>query len=155
MKGYPAGFILILRTTLTALFVSGLILAPGALEMRLEWAVPWSLEGGARVWGAALHAASYFVMLFLLGALWTVHMRAGWVRRENVLSGGLLLGAFGLLALSGLGLYYLGDASLGSLALAAHLLAGLGLPGLLVAHILGAKRAQAHLNRPGRRIEAE
>lgn len=142
MNAYPPGFKAVLHTVLSALFLSGLLLMPSALAMRLEWDVPWSLDSGSRVLAAAGHAASYFATLLLLGALWTIHMRAGWLRAENTLSGSLMLASFSLLMLSGLGLYYAGDEAFGRIALYGHLLAGLTLPVLLGAHILGAARAR-------------
>jgi hypothetical protein len=147
MNGYPAGFARLVHGALLLLFLSGLLLAPGALAMRLEWEVPWALGGGQRVWAAASHATASFLTLFLLGALWTVHMRAGWLRCENVPSGAALLGAFGLLAASGLALYYAGDESLGRMALILHLGAGLALPLMLAAHIVGALRAKSRCGR--------
>lgn len=149
MNGYPASFVRILFATLTLLFASGLALVPNALDTRLGLDLGlWSL-GGQRTWVAALHAASFFTTLMLLGALWTVHMRAGWVRRENVFSAILLLVAFGLLVVSGLGLYY-GDELIGQVALGIHLLAGFLLPVLLFAHLIGAVQAQRRcgLRRP-------
>jgi hypothetical protein len=142
MNAYPPGFKAVLHAVLSVLFFSGLLLMPGSLEMRLEWGVPWSLDSGSRVWVAAGHAASYFATLLLLGALWTIHMRSGWLRAENTLSGSLMLASFGLLMLSGLGLYYAGDEALGRIALYVHLLAGLTLPLLLGVHILGARQAR-------------
>ncbi|MDD3610452.1 MAG: hypothetical protein PHI49_11965 [Halothiobacillaceae bacterium] len=143
MNGYPAAFRWWLHGTLALLFTSGLLLTPGALEMRLEWSVPWSLDGGQRVWAAAAHAACVFITLYLIGALWTVHMRSGWRRRENLVGGHLLLTAFALLSASGLGLYYLGDETLGRYALLAHLGAGLLMPPFLLGHVLGGRRARA------------
>lgn len=143
MKTYPAAFSPVLHGTLTGLLATGLLLAPGALQMRLEWDVPWALGSGARVWVAAAHALCFFLMLGLLGAAWTVHIRAGWVRRENIRSGGALLSAFGLLALSGLGLYYAGGEALPRWSEIAHLLAGLLVPALYAAHRLGARAAAA------------
>lgn len=147
MNGYPVSFRTLLHLTVLALVVTGLLLTPGALEMRLEWSMPWSLDGGQRVWAAASHALSFFLILLLIGALWTVHMRAGWLRRENILSGAALLGGFALLAISGLGLYYAGDESLGRIALTGHLIAGLGMPVLLAIHIIGAVHAQTRIKR--------
>ncbi len=151
MTHYPAAFSSLLRGVMLLLFISGLLLAPGALEMRLEWSLPWTLDSGSRVWAALTHATAYFLMLLLLGALWTVHMRAGWLRRENVFSGASLLVLFALLALSGLGLYYLSHETLASLAVLLHLVGGLSLPILLWIHMLGAKAAQSRVNRPGRK----
>ena len=143
MKTYPAAFSPVLHGTLTGLLATGLLLAPGALQMRLEWDMPWVLGSDARVWAAAAHALCFFLMLGLLGAAWTVHIRAGWVRRENIRSGGALLSAFGLLALSGLGLYYAGGEALPRWSAIAHLLAGALVPALYVAHRLGARAAAA------------
>ncbi|MFZ5580037.1 MAG: hypothetical protein ACOZAQ_06195 [Pseudomonadota bacterium] len=151
MKGYPAGFPRLLYMTLVALFVSGLALAPNALDTRLELNVEWwSLGSGTRVWVAAAHAASVFIMLTLLGALWTIHMRAGWIRRENVVAGLILVTAFALLAISGLLLYYAGDELTGQIALGLHLFAGLTLPAWLAAHFIGAigAKRRCHLRQP-------
>ena len=143
MKTYPRSFGPLLHITLLALLTSGMLLAPGALQMRLEWDMPWVLSSGARVWVAALHALSFFLMLGLVGALWTVHVRSGWVRRENLISGALLLLAFGLLGVTGLALYYAGGERLPVWSAVAHLLVGGALPGLYAAHRIGARGAAA------------
>lgn len=141
MKTYPRHFASVLYATLFALLTTGLLLTPGALQMRLDWDMPWSLPSGLRTWVAAGHALSFLSILGLVGAVWAVHIRAGWVRRENVRSGLLLLAAFGLLSLSGLGLYYAGGENLAAWSAVAHLLAGGLLPLLFVAHLLGARAA--------------
>lgn len=149
MNAYPAGFAHLLYATLTLLFATGLALVPNALDTRLALDLGlWSL-GRGRTLAAALHAASVFTTLMLLGALWAVHMRAGWVRRENVFSATLLLVAFGLLAISGLVLCY-GDELMGQIALGLHLLAGFLLPLVLFAHLIGAVQARRRsgLRRP-------
>jgi len=143
VKTYPRGFVPLLHITLLALLGSGMLLAPGALHMRLEWDVPWFLSSGSRVWVAALHALSFLLISVLIGALWTVHVRAGWVRRENLASGALLLLAFALLGATGLALYYAGGERLPVWSAAAHLLVGCVLPVLYVAHRLGAREAAA------------
>lgn len=146
MNGYPSGFSRLIYIVLTVLFISGLALAPNALDMRLELELGmWMLDGETRGWVAAIHAASVFLTLMLIGALWTVHMRAGWVRRENVVAGMLLLIAFGLLAISGLMLYY-ADEFAGQIALGLHLMAGLSLPAWLAAHLIGAVTARRRCN---------
>ena len=143
MKTYPARFAAVLHIALAGLLASGLLLVPGALRMRLEWDVPWALGDGARVWVAAVHAACFFSMLALLGAVWTVHVRAGWLRRENRRSGAAMLAAFGLLAVSGLGLYYAGGETLPRWSVIVHLLAGGTVPALYAVHRLGARAAAA------------
>lgn len=142
MNGYPPGFSRLIYIVLTALFLSGLALTPNALDMRLALDPGmWLFDGDTRGRVAAAHAASVFLTLMLIGALWTVHMRAGWVRRENVVAGVLLLVAFGLLAISGLMLYY-ADELAGQIALGLHLMAGLSLPTWLAAHLIGAMSAR-------------
>lgn len=142
MKTYPGYFRPALHAVMWNVLLSGLALLPGAIHMRWEWSVPWHLSSGTRVWVAAWHAASFMAMLMLTGAVWTVHVRAGWVRRENIVSGVGLLAAFGLLALSGLGLYYAGGETLPVWSLAAHLGAG-GLAVLFyVWHRHGARKAE-------------
>lgn len=143
MRTYPRSFAPTLHAALLALLATGLLLTPGALRMRLEWEVPWFLPSDMRVWVAALHALSFLLVFGFIGALWAVHMRAGWVRRENVASGALLLGMFGLLGLSGLGLYYAGGEALPAWSAVVHLLAGGLLPLLYIGHRLGARAAAA------------
>jgi hypothetical protein len=148
MNGYPSGFTLLLRLAFLAVILSGILLVPNALDMRLGWSVPWSLSSGARTWFVSSHAASYYLCLLLVGALWTVHMRAGWLRRENIISGMALISALALLALSGLLLYYAGEDNVVNAAVLAHIGVGLLLPTILMAHIFGARRAKARAVRP-------
>lgn len=143
MKTYPRSFSPALHGVLIALLGSGLLLTPGALQMRLEWEMPWALSSGLRVWVAALHALSFLLMAGMIGAVWAVHIRAGWLRRENLTSGLLMLAAFCVLGLSGLGLYYVGGEGLAQWSAVVHLLAGGLLPLLYLAHRLGARAAAA------------
>ncbi|MGE0072964.1 MAG: hypothetical protein AB7S55_07875 [Thiomonas sp.] len=143
MRSYPRRFSAVLHTVLLVVLASGLLLLPGALRVHWECSVPWALSAEQRVWVAALHAAGFMAMFGLIGALWTVHIRAGWIRRENLRSGVGLLGLFGLLGLSGLGLYYAGNERLQSWSALVHLLAGGLLPVGYLAHRLGARAAAA------------
>jgi uncharacterized protein YybS (DUF2232 family) len=148
MNGYPNAFNHLLRLVLGMVFASGVLLIPNALDMRLGWHVPWALGGDLRAWMVSSHAASVYLTLLLAGALWTVHMRAGWLRQENVASGISLVLALSLLALTGLLLYYAGDEDLINSAVVMHIILGLMLPALLVGHILGARRARLRATRP-------
>lgn len=123
--------------------MTGVFLVPNALDMRLGWTVPWSLSSSVRAWFVSTHAVSYYITLLLVGALWTVHMRAGWLRRENIMSGMALISALAVLALSGLLLYYAGEDNLVNAAVLTHIGGGLLLPVILIVHILGARRAQS------------
>jgi hypothetical protein len=143
MKGYPRFFAPLLWAILASLFITGLFLAPGALEMRLEWDVPWRLASGMRIWIAAGHALFAFAVLSILGGLAAVHMRAGFRRRRNLTTGLLLLSGFLMLALTALGIYYLGDERLGVWASIVHLVIGLLLAWPLGLHVATARRLRA------------
>jgi len=148
MNGYPSAFTLLLRLAFLVVIITGVLLVPNALDMRLGWSLPWSLSSSARTWFVSSHAASYYLTLLMVGALWTVHMRAGWLRRENIISGMALISALALLALSGLLLYYAGEDNVVNAAVLAHVGVGLLLPAVLIVHIFGARRAQSRAVRP-------
>ncbi|MEN9628937.1 MAG: hypothetical protein RJA10_2164 [Pseudomonadota bacterium] len=125
MTNYPRWFLPTLIGVLLLMLFSGLLLTPTTLSLRASWDLSWRLPGAGRVMVAALHAAGGFALMLLMGALWSLHMRSGWRRRKQRTSGlavGLLL--LGL-ALSAIGIYYLGDDDLGNWAAGLHL--GLGL----------------------------
>lgn len=73
---------------------------------RLEWDIPWRLPGGWRIGVAAAHAFGAFLTVFVIGALASLHMRAGLRRRQSLWSGFTTAVTFALLALTGLGIYY-------------------------------------------------
>jgi len=141
MKGYPGYFRNFLYLVMVTLSLTGLAIIPSALEMRMEWNVPWALSGDSRVAIHALHATAAFFALFIIGALWVIHIRAGWKRRKNHHSGLAMLLIFAALFLSGIGLYYAGEESLGRLSVIAHLLTGMVLPLTVVVHIVVARRS--------------
>jgi hypothetical protein len=149
MKGYPRFFSPLLWVTLASLLTTGLFLAPGALEMRLEWEVTWRLSPGMRTWIAAAHASFAFVVLFMFGALAAVHIRAGFRRRRNRTTGLLLLSAFVVLALTALGIYYPGDEKFGVWASTVHLVVGLLVSLPLGLHVAASRRLHAE-NRTSR-----
>jgi hypothetical protein len=141
MTGYPRWFVPALVGALVLMFGSGLLLAPTTLTMRLDLALPWRLPGSARVLTAALHAAGGFALLLLVGALWSVHMRSGWRRRQQRASG-LVLGLMLLgLTVSALGVYYAGEESLGMAAALLHLGLGVALAAPFGWHWVHGRRA--------------
>lgn len=150
MKGYPGYFRNVVYLVIVALTITGLAIIPSALEMRMEWNVPWALSGDSRVAIHALHAVAAFFALFIIGALWVIHIRAGWKRRNNHHSGIAMLLLFAALFLSGIGLYYAGEEALGRLSVIAHLLTGLALPLAFTAHIVGVRRAAQRVARETR-----
>lgn len=145
MKGYPKSFRPMLYGVSLATLVTGLLLVPTFLDMRLEWDVPWRLEFSMRLPVVAAHALVAFWLLMLFGATWTVHIRHGWRIRGNLVSGFTLVGGMLLLAVTGVGIYYFGDEDLSLLSSAAHTLAGIIAPLFLFYHIsVGKFRAREH-----------
>lgn len=141
MKGYPRWFVPALVGTLLLVFASGVLLAPTTLVLRAELSLPWRLPGPARVGCAALHALGGSAVLALMGALWSVHMRSGWRRRQQRASG-LVVGTLLLvLALSALFVYYAGDDFAGFAAAMLHLVVGVSLAGPFAWHWFHGHRA--------------
>lgn len=139
MKGYPHGFGHLLWGCLGALIISGLLLTPSLLQMRLDWELPEFLVLGRRTWFAAAHALFGFLFLGFLGALSSLHVRSGWRRRRNVRTGITLLASSAVLALTALGIYYLGDAQWATLAAVIHLALGVVVPFPMGLHYLRRK----------------
>lgn len=140
MKGYAPGFRRLVIGTVLVLIASGLLLAPTTLDMRLQWPVPWRLPGEARLWTAALHTLTSYLMLCLLGILWMVHMRAGWHRKRNHWSGIAMVTLMSALTLTGVGIFYFGEARASIVASTMHLGLGLGVPFLFLYHYVNGRR---------------
>lgn len=143
MKAYPHTFVMVFWWVLVLLFISGLLLLPGMLELRLEWEIPAALHFGSRVVLAALHGLFAFATVAVLGALVPLHIRSGWRRRKHVRSGIAVLSLMLALALTGWGIYYLADERWAVSTSVAHVLIGLGVVVLLTLHVVIAKRAHA------------
>ncbi|WP_426101144.1 hypothetical protein [Massilia sp. TSP1-1-2] len=127
MKGYPGWFVTALLGALLLVFASGCLLAPTTLVMRFDTDIAWRLPGTGRVLVAAAHAGAGFLVMMLLGSLWTVHMRGNWRRARQRISGSVLGAAMLILAVTAVGVYYLGDDTLGNAAALLHLGTGLAL----------------------------
>ena len=136
MKAYPSWFLPLLLTTITVLIVSGLLLIPTTLEMRFMQNMSWRLSGSLRLMDVATHTSVSYLMMMLIGALAMIHMRAGWRKQHNHISGVLLLTVFLILLLSGLGLLYFGEESWILTASVAHIAAGVGIIGFAAVHIV-------------------
>ena len=130
MKGYPRWTMPAILGVAGGILASGLVLVPGTLVTRAEIDLPWMLPSDGRILAAALHATTGFALMLFVGALWSIHMRAGWRKGRRRGSGlTLALSMLGL-ALSAVGLYYFGDEALAAGAAYVHL--GLGLVMTLV-----------------------
>ena len=144
MKGYVRGFPKVLWTSLAVLLFSGLVLVPGALELRAEIDVPWRLPGGSRLVTAAIHALAAFAFCGVLGSLAVIHMRAGWRRKKNRGSGVTLAAFMTALVATGWGVYYAGE-RYASVVSIAHMVLGGGGVVAVVVHFIRAKRQPGHL----------
>lgn len=135
MRGYPKWFYRFLLLSFMFLTVSGLLLIPNALDMRLDWDVKWHLNGAVRLVVVTLHATLAFLIVSQLGALWSVHMRIGWRHHKNLKSGlGLVAILLGLV-LTGIGIYYAGE-DWSIPASASHIIIGITAPVIFGAHII-------------------
>ena len=146
MRGYPRWFYTALMVTIAILVVTGGLLAPTAFELRLEWEVPWRLAADHHIIVAALHAAISFLMLAMVGALWSVHMRAGWKRKRSLYTGIGLLFFLGALGFTAIGIYYLGDDKASVISSVAHMCLGAALPLLLAIHDVIGRRYHVIFN---------
>ncbi|MDI1259659.1 hypothetical protein [Aquabacterium sp.] len=148
MKGYPKWFLRALAGVMLLAFVTGGLLAPTTLVLRANAEIA-RLPGSARVLMAALHAVGGFALALLMGALWSVHMRAGWRRRRQRASGLLLSMMILLLMITAVAIYYLGDEAWAATAAFVHLATGLALAGPFGWHWVKGRRArrEAHAQR--------
>lgn len=121
MKPYPSWFKRGLVLVASVLFATGLLLIPTLLSVRAEIEVPWRLPGDQRVLVAAVHVGLAMLSLTMVGALWTVHMRAGWRKHRQRVSGALLCTGVATLALSALVLHYAEEEATAALASWVHL----------------------------------
>ncbi|GAB2862760.1 hypothetical protein GCM10027277_34190 [Pseudoduganella ginsengisoli] len=144
MKGYPKHYLRALLAALLFLFLSGLLLAPETLFLKGEIDVPWRVSGTARIVTAALHATAAFIAAAFIGSLWSVHMRAGWRKKKQRVSGALLAANMVLLCFTAVGIYYLGDDGLGPLTALTHLGLGVALAPPFIWHWLKGRRKAQH-----------
>ena len=93
---------------------------------------------------AAVHALAAFAFCGVLGSLAVIHMRAGWRRKKNRVSGGTLASFMVLLALTGWGVYYAGE-RYASFVSIAHMVLGIGGVVAVVVHFIRAKRRAVSL----------
>jgi hypothetical protein len=137
---------LVLYTSTLILFLTGLVWAwlhyfhrtEGELGPEFDPMEPWLLKA---------HGAAAMVSLIVLGTLLTVHVKRGWQAKLNRSSGTGVLTLFGVLIVSGYALYYVGEEKIRALVSNIHLLVGLGMPAVLILHIILGRRAYRALNR--------
>lgn len=135
MKGYPKWFSKnFIFLTSVLLFVSGCLLIPSLLEMRLQWDEIWPTGTEYRTLIVASHTAIGIAMMVIFGALWSIHMRVGWKAKEKRTSGTLNAALFVLLGLTSIGVLYAGDEVLSLGSSIVHTVLGLTLAPVFLIH---------------------
>lgn len=125
LAGYPQWFFAVFMLVLTLLLASGIALLPSMLEMRLDIDAPVRISGTARVISAAAHCVTGFLLAGIVGSLLAIHVRIGWRRRLNKISGVVLLVLSIALLVSAVGIYYVGDDGWSRNSSVIHSVAGL------------------------------
>lgn len=99
-------------------------------------------EASAKTWAMKIHGAAAMAILVLIGTLLTGHVKLAWRARRNRGNGALLLGVFGLLTITGYGLYYAGGEELRAWTSWIHLIVGLSVPLLIALHLVLGKKTR-------------
>lgn len=87
-------------------------------------------------WTMKIHGAGAMALLFFLGSLMNSHIRRAVKARRNLASGWAMILTMAVLVITAFGLYYLADEANRPIWSAIHWVVGLGLAGLIVAHVL-------------------
>ncbi|MFZ5722396.1 MAG: hypothetical protein ACOY33_01925 [Pseudomonadota bacterium] len=142
MHGYPRGFPRTLAIAFAVLAASGLLLVPGLLYARLgQEDIAWRAAGELRLWLTGTHVFAGYLWVALLGALWSRHMRNGWLVPQRRLSGGAQAACALVLVLSALVVLYAGEDRTALVAALVHLAAGALATAVIVQHVASARRA--------------
>ncbi|MEK2644182.1 hypothetical protein [Bdellovibrio sp. BCCA] len=137
MIGYPKWFSKNLIHSIFFLsFVTGALLFPTILVLKLEWNFPWRLPTEQRDWIVILHVVLGFTVFTVLGALSSVHVRLGFRKKAKRVSGVALMSFIVGLGMTGMGILYLGDEKLSTYASVVHFSIGTLLTLSYVIHML-------------------
>lgn len=140
LSGYPHWFFAMLMLTVALLYLTGLLLVPTLLEMRMEWDTPVHIDSNVRGWVAVLHTTTAFITMGLLGALCVMHMRMGWRRQRNRVSGIGLVLLFSVLLVTAITIFYAGDEEISRFASVLHTILGVFIIALFVWHLVNGRR---------------
>lgn len=103
----------------------------GLLEYwQTDWALSFKPLGR---WALVLHGISGMALAIGFGLLMQSHIRAAWRMKKHRISGGLMVGLMTLLIVSGLLLYYGGEA-IHDLNRETHIVLGLAFTGMILWH---------------------
>lgn len=138
MRGYPRGFLAIVWLSMITASLTGILLIPNALNLKFAMDIPTLVVDTWLEYLPMLHALFSFWLLMVVGSLWSVHMRMGWRRRKNRLTGTLLIVGFLMLFFSAIGLYYAVDDRYLNYSSAIHIMSGLVLMMIMLIHYIAA-----------------
>lgn len=93
-------------------------------------------------WAMQIHGAGAMAMLFFLGSLMNSHIRRALKAGRNLASGWSMIVTMAALVITAFGLYYLAGPDTRSIWSIVHWTVGLGLAGLIVAHVLLGRAAR-------------
>jgi len=127
-----------LYAVLALLFLSGVAWA----YWNYLAASPGDFETSAKTGAMKVHGAAAMAILVLIGMLLNGHVRFAWRAARNRANGSVFLSAFGILTITGYGLYYAGGERLRAWTSWIHLAIGLALPILLLIHIFLGRRTR-------------
>ncbi len=125
----------ILYVLCSALFISGAAKALYQYILQPDGPFTPGYSELEQVWLTA-HGILSPLYLVALGALIPVHMKRSWAAGRNQASGVFIVTIHLVLIATGLGLYYAGTESLRAISVSVHLWIGLGLPLILIGHVL-------------------
>ncbi len=122
-----------------------LLAATGVAWLPLDWFVRVAGEFGpehhpAEHWVLIAHGVTAYVFLIVAGAMIPVHVTLGWNTRRNLKTGVTLAGVLLLLAVTALGLYYLGGEDSRARVSLVHWSVGLFATVVLLIHALIGRR---------------
>ena|SRR5437764_13558448 len=111
---------------------------------------------GGRAWHTAepfllaLHGAAAMLTLLVLGSLAPQHVKWAWKGRLNRSTGALMIATQALLIATGYALYYAGGEDSRVVASDLHLAVGIGVPLILVWHVVEGRRRRRQTRRATR-----
>ena len=97
-----------------------------------------------------VHGAAAMAILVLIGMLLSAHVRFAWRARRNPGNGSLFLGTFGILTITGYGLYYAGGERPACVDALDSSSCRIGAAGTLLLHIWLGKRTRPTAHRQKR-----
>jgi magnesium-transporting ATPase (P-type) len=122
--------------------VLALLFGSGVVWAYFNYLAPSDSVAAPKSWSMKIHGAAAMATLVLIGTVLTAHVRFAWRAGRNRSNGVLFLCTFGVLTVTGYGLYYAGGERLRAWTSWIHLAVGLVLPLLLLIHILLGKKTR-------------